>query len=90
MLFINSENKIYSGNMREGDRELTDEEYQARENSMQKEIQLAGLVQQINDLDVKRIRAIAEPQLKDQESGQTWLEYYTEQIIAIRAQIADL
>ena len=42
------------------------------------------------EIDFKRIRAIAEPQLKDEVSGQTWLEFYTNQISDLRAQISAL
>lgn len=45
------------------------------------------LQKQIDELDKKRIRAIAEPTLKDAQSGQTWLEYYTHQIQALRAEM---
>lgn len=56
----------------------------------EKEIQIEDLKSQIEEIDKKRIRAMAEPQLKDADSGQTWLEYYTQQILALRAQIAGL
>lgn len=45
---------------------------------------------QIDELDKKRIRAIAEPALKDAQNGQTWLEYYTLQIQALRGEIAQM
>lgn len=45
---------------------------------------------QLKEVDVKRVRAICEPQIKDSESGQTWLEYYTQQAIDLRTQIAAL
>jgi len=45
---------------------------------------------QIDELDKKRIRAGFEPTLKDETSGQTWLEYYTLQIQDLRDQIAAL
>lgn len=68
----------------------TTQEYITKVSQQQKEITLLGLKSQIEELDRKRIRAIAEPTLKDAENGQTWLEYYTEQIQALRAQIASL
>lgn len=43
---------------------------------------------QIDELDKKRIRAIAEPALKDPQNDQTWLEYYTQQIQALRVEMA--
>lgn len=65
-------------------------EYQSKVTQQENEIKIADFKSQIEELDIKRIRAIAEPQLKDADSGQTWLEYYTEQIVAIRAQISSL
>ena len=66
------------------------QEYLDKQSQKEKEIQIVDLKSQIDEIDKKRIRAIAEPQLKDGASGQTWLEYYTEQITALRAQIAGL
>lgn len=48
------------------------------------------LLSQIEELDKKRIRAIAEPSIKDEATGQTYLEFYTAQIQDLRAQIAGL
>ena len=42
------------------------------------------------ELDQKRVRAICEPEIKDQESGQTWLEFYTEQVQTLRVELATL
>lgn len=53
-----------------------------------KELKKANLQSQIDELDKKRIRAIAEPSLKDENT--TWLEYYNTQIIELRAQIINL
>jgi len=66
------------------------QEYIDLKAQVEKETTLADLEQQIDEIDKKRIRAIAEPALKDAQLGQTWLEYYTEQIQGIRAQIASL
>jgi len=50
-----------------------------------------GLLQsQIAEIDLKRIRASIEPSIKDETSGQTWLEFYTEQVQELREQIASL
>lgn len=62
-------------------------EYKQKVLAEQNLIKKAKLQMQIDLLDSKRIRAIAEPKLKDSESGQTWLEYYTQQIQGLRAQI---
>ena len=62
----------------------TDEQIaQAQKNSNKSRLQ-----SQIAELDNRRIRAIAEPELKDGE--QTWLEYYTLQIQELRTKIGEL
>lgn len=66
------------------------QEYKYKIAQREKETTLADLKSQVAELDTKRIRAIAEPALKDQESGQTWLEYYTQQIQSLRIRIASL
>lgn len=66
------------------------EEYRAKVTEAEKIKKTAELMTQIEILDKKRIRAISEPELKNGLSGQTWLEYYTQQIKDFRAQIAAL
>lgn len=66
------------------------QEYQQKVAQQAKDEILADLKSQIAELDQKRIRAICEPTLKDSDSGQSWLEYYTNQIITLRNQIAFL
>ena len=66
------------------------DEYKLKIEQKEKEKTLEDLKFQIDEIDRKRIRAIAEPQLKDAQSGQTWLEYYTEQISEIRNRISSL
>ena len=46
------------------------------------------LLTQLDELDKKRIRAICEPSQKDE--NQTWLEYYTSQIVELRQQLQEL
>lgn len=55
----------------------------SRQNTQKKEKLLA----QINALDLKSIRAMREASIKDEATGQTWLEYYNEQIKLLRIQI---
>lgn len=66
------------------------EEYRAKLVEMEKSEKSVELNAKIDELDKKRVRAIAEPELKDAESGETWLEYYTKQVRALRARIAAL
>ncbi len=42
----------------------------------------------LKELDLKRVRAICEPSLKNQ--NQSWLEYYNEQIQELRRQLEEL
>mgnify|MGYP003593740657 CR=1 FL=1 len=45
---------------------------------------------QIDDIDKKRVRAIAEPEVKDSTTGETWLEYYTSEVKDLRTQLSSL
>lgn len=58
--------------------------------SQLKSILKMNLQARLDELDKKRIRAMCEPELKDAVGGKTWLEYYTEEIISLRAQLGDL
>lgn len=66
------------------------EKYQAKIAQREKELKMAELTAQIEELDKKRVRAIAEPALKDPLAGETWLDYYTQQILLLRAEISAL
>lgn len=41
-------------------------------------------------LDSKRIRAICENEIKDTQTQETWLEYYNNQIFALREELTSL
>lgn len=68
---------------------LTLEEYKgssiftAREN-------IKNLQAQIDVIDKKRVRALCEPQIKDSESGETWLDFYTGQVLVLRDKITEI
>lgn len=64
------------------------DEYQAKILAEQKELRKNELAEQIKETDFKRIRAIAEPSVR--QDGKSWLEYYNEQIIALRAEFNNL
>lgn len=71
--------------------DITDtDEYKAKIAEQEKETKIADLNNQIETIDKKRIRAMCEPSVKDDKTGQTWLEYYTNQILDLRGQIAKL
>jgi hypothetical protein len=62
-------------------------EYLANIAAKEKEARVQELIKQIDELDKKRIRAIAEPAIKDESTGETWLEYYTSQIQELRTRL---
>ena len=64
--------------------------YQALHAEKSIQQQILSIKSQIEELDKKRIRAICEPEIKDIESGQTWLEYYNSKISALREELIKL
>lgn len=42
---------------------------------------------ELNNIDIKRIRAVCENEVKDSETGQTWLDYYNEQVFQLRERL---
>lgn len=55
-----------------------------------KEQEIKTIKKQIEDLDKKRIRAICEPSIKDEITGETWLDFYNTQIIELRNKLTTL
>lgn len=64
--------------------------YQTKILTEQNERRKAELKIQINELDLKRIRAGFEPEIKDETTGETYLQYYTNQIITLRNELSEL
>ena len=54
------------------------------------EKQIEQINEELNNLDTKRIRAVCEPSIKNEETGETWLDYYNSQIVKLRQQIQEL
>lgn len=46
--------------------------------------------QELNDLDTKRIRAMCEPSIKDETTGETWLDYYNSEAQKLREELKKL
>ena len=42
---------------------------------------------ELNALDGKRIRAVCESEIKDNQTGETWLEYYNSLVIDLRTEL---
>ena len=66
-------------------KKLTSEQVQYKQLNIQNAVRINEIQSELNDLDKKRIRALAEPSLKDEET--TWLEYYNSQIITLRNEL---
>ena len=86
---VNKLGEISLGYMIYGDY-LNSELYSQYVNHQQLKEQYYDILSQINDLDTKRIRAICEPEVKDSETGETWLEYYTKQIALLREKLKEV
>ena len=57
------------------------------ENEKQREFiekRLDEIIQELEILDAKRIRAVCEDEVKSERSGETWLDYYNAQIYDLR------
>lgn len=67
---------------------LSEEEAQAKQLTIQNAIRLNEIQAELDELDRKRIRAIAEASLKDENT--TWLEYYNSQISELRNEYTQL
>lgn len=64
------------------------EEYKKWQNELSKQQNIQCILNQIEELDRKRIRAICEPGMRD--DGSTWLDYYNNQIIELRKKMKEV
>lgn len=93
-IIICADNKIIAIN--EGEYEyknnrwqkLSPDEIEARQLNIKNAIRKQEIQTELDELDKKRIRALAEPSLKDDET--TWLEYYNSKILKLRTEYATL
>lgn len=51
---------------------------------------ITNLEQELKDLDLKRIRAVCEDEIKDEKTNQTWLDYYNAKIYDLRVELNSL
>ena len=65
---------------------LTDE-YQKYLIAKEREERRAEILNEISELDIKRIRAVCEHSIKDESTGESWLDFYTSQIVALRSEL---
>jgi hypothetical protein len=65
-------------------------EYEEYLNQKNKEKRKKEIIFLLKELDEKRIRAICEPSIKDETSGETWLDYYNLQVQNLREELSNL
>lgn len=63
---------------------IIDPDYESKQAQKQEELRIEEIKSRLTELDKKRIRAICENEIKDEETGETWLEYYNEQVKKLR------
>ncbi|MBO5446276.1 hypothetical protein J6A34_02080 [bacterium] len=49
-----------------------------------------AIYKELDELDIKRIRAVCEDEVKDEKTGETWLDYYNSQVYDLRIELASL
>lgn len=69
---------------------LSTDEFQYKQLKIENEIRKKEIFDRLKELDEKRIRAVCEPELMNEEEGITWLEYYNREIKILRDEYAAL
>lgn len=69
-------------------KKLSEEETRIKQLNIQNAIREKEIQEELEQLDKKRIRAMAEPSLKD--DGTTWLEYYNNRIALLRSELSQI
>lgn len=69
---------------------LLSDEYENYLIEQEEKDKINALLEQIKALDEKRIRAVCEPSVKDEITGQTWLDYYNFQINVLRQKLSEV
>lgn len=64
----------------------TEEELEQKQKSERKE----EIKNKLQELDLKRIRAVCENEIKDEEKEETWLDFYNKQILELRSELSSL
>lgn len=62
---------------------LTDKEKAEKE----KQARIEAIKQELENIDKQKIRAMTEPEIKDPETGETWLEFYNNQAKVLRKEL---
>lgn len=61
--------------------------YETEKQKLAIKTRIDEIYRNLDALDLKRIRAVCESEVKDARSGETWLNYYNSQIIDLRAEL---
>lgn len=69
-------------------RKLSQEEIEQNEKMEKNQIRIKNINSELEKLDLKRIRAISEPSMKDENIS--WLEYYNNQIRELRNELVSI
>ncbi len=91
-IIIHYENKVLAVDKKEYSKEnnkwikLSEEEAKVKQLKIENAIKAAEIQNELEEIDKKRIRALAEPSLKDENT--TWLEYYNQKVIQLREELS--
>ena len=66
------------------------DEYKQYLKNMEIEMRKSEIEKELAEMDSKRIRAICEPSIKDETTGETWLDYYNSQVERLRNELKEL
>lgn len=69
---------------------IVNPEYKTKKAQENIQNQIKEIKTELNNIDTKRIRAVCENEVKNPETGQTWLEYYNEQVLELREKLNSL
>lgn len=76
--------------IRSGDELVLNPDWEEEQQEKQKQHEIDEIKSKLTELDSKRIRAICENEIKDETTGETWLEYYNSRVIELRKQLDNL
>ncbi len=51
---------------------------------------ISEIYKELDNLDAKRVRAVCEDEVKDEKTGETWLDFYNSQVYDLRVELASL
>lgn len=85
---INTIGKLEDNYMLYSDYVNTDE-YAQYTAELEKQDAINEMLYQLRELDRKRVRAFCEPSIKNDETGESWLDYYNNQITELRTQLKE-